>query len=143
MLFKGAGNRECMRALYSKGCVGILLALFAGAITTEAHICIPGIFWQAPSVATGTKNNQPNDLPLPEGLTTDSDQPDLPSILLSPVGDRSKGVTEQNPADALSGPSNDSIPTNDPIVLEPKTSFSPNGKNENGRPETDRFHWWT
>jgi hypothetical protein len=143
MLVKGTGERKHMRVLLSWGCIGILLALFAGAGTAEAHICIPGIFWQAPNTAAGTKNNQPNDLPLPDSLATDSDQPDLPSILLSPVGDRLKATTEQNPADALSGLSNDSTPTDDPVVLEPKTAYSPNGKNENGRPETDRFHWWT
>src|SRR5271170_6048923 len=110
MLFKGAGNRECMRALYSKGCLGIFLALFAGAITTEAHICIPGIFWQAPSVAAATNNNQPNDLPLPESLTTDSAPPDVPSTLISPVADRSLGATEQNPAGALNGLSSATSP---------------------------------
>ena len=103
MLVKGTGKRKCMRVLLSWGCIGILLALFAGAVTAEAHICIPGIFWQAPNVAAGTKNNQPNDLPLPESFTTESDNPDLPSILLSPAGDRLKGAPEQNPADTLSG----------------------------------------
>src|SRR5580704_15377657 len=143
MLVKGTGERKHMRVLLSWGCIGILLTLFAGAGTAEAHICIPGIFWQAPNAAPGIKSNQPNDLPLPESFTTDGDYPDIQSKLLSSVGDRAKGATEQNPADALNGSSDTPIPSIDPIVIEPKTSYPPNGKKENGRPESDRFHWWT
>jgi hypothetical protein len=132
-----------MGVLHSRSCIAILLALFGYAVTTDAHICIPGIFWQAPRVATTTENNQPNDLPLPEGFKMDSNPPDVPPILVSPAGDRLWGANEQDPTDAMISPSSASTPTGVPVVIEPKTSYPQKGRGERGSPESDRFHWWT
>jgi hypothetical protein len=126
-------------ALNSRNCIGLILALFTGAVTTDAHICMPGIFWHDSNASMRINHNLQKELTRPESVGIENDTPDVPPILVSPVDDPLKVIPERYTPDATEGPSSSSTPALVSIVLQPKAAKPQKGKAETA--ESDRFHW--
>jgi hypothetical protein len=133
--------REDPMAIYSRNRIGILLAFLAGAISTDAHICIPGIFWQGASAARRTSHNLQKTPTHPESVSAEHDPPDVPPRLVSPADDRPKKAPGYHPINATDPLSSSSTPSIVPVVLKPNAAKSQKGTRETGSPKSDRFRW--
>jgi hypothetical protein len=134
-----------MRVLHPRGFFGLLLALFIGGVSADAHICIPGVFGHDPGASSLTNHDQDKALTSPDSITSESDAPSVPSLLITPASYQLKGTAEffpPVPPDAADGPSS-STTSAVPVLLLPKAAIPQKGKGETAAPASDRFRWRT
>jgi hypothetical protein len=76
---------------------GFLLTLFGGTVASDAHVCIPGVFWHQANSSAKTNQNYVYLVSSLETVAAENEMPDDPPASVSPAGDHPKGAPENPP----------------------------------------------
>jgi hypothetical protein len=127
--------------LHARYYFGFLLTLFVGTVATDAHVCIPGVFWHQANSSAKTNQNYVYLVSSLETVAAENEMPDDPPASVSPAGDHPKGAPENSPPNAMDSESGSSTSSLVSVVFKPNAAKPQRGKRETEGVESDRFRW--
>jgi hypothetical protein len=127
--------------LHARYYFGFLLTLFVGTVATDAHVCIPGVFWHQANSSAKTNQNYVYLVSSLETVAAENKMPDDPPASVSPAGDHPKGAPENPPPNAMDSESGSSTSSLVSVVFKPNAAKPQRGKRETEGVESDRFRW--